>query len=174
MNYIILALLFFLSGFFMKYSDDLYDVDHNIKFASIFGILCGLTSAIATCNYVGAVYIFIAIIIGNLIALKIDGIHHIISLIVFVLFCLIFQLPDFNLIILIVCILAALGDEIGHETISNVSNNTFLNIFFEYRFLMKLVVFLLGIFNVIDIGVFILFILFELAYLFAGEVFKRS
>ena len=68
----------------MKYSDDFFDEKHDLMFASIFGVLCGLTSAIATVNDVGAAYVFIAILIGNLIALKVDGIHHIISLAVFV------------------------------------------------------------------------------------------
>ena len=157
----------------MKYSDDLYDVDNNLFFASIFGILCAIVSAIATVNDVGAAYVFISILIGNLIALKVDGIHHIITLIVFVVVCLIYGIPDLSLIILLICILAALSDEIGHEVISNVTDNGFINLFFEYRFVMKIVIFLLAIFGAFDVLVFIYFIFFEVAYLIAEIVFEK-
>lgn len=157
----------------MKYSDDLFDVENNLLFASIFGIFCGIFSAIATVSDVGAAYIFIAILIGNLIALKVDGIHHIITLIVFVIVCLIYGIPDLNIIVLLICIIAALSDEVGHETISKVTGNGFTNLFFEYRFVMKIVVFLLAIFGAFDVVVFICFILFEVAYEIAGIVFEK-
>ncbi len=157
----------------MKYSDDLFDVNHNVLFASVFGILCAFASAIATVSDVGAAYIFIAILIGNLIALKVDGIHHIITLIVFVVVCLIFGVPDLSLIVLLICIIAALSDEIGHETISKVTDNGFINLFFEYRFVMKIVIFLLAIFGAFNVLVFIYFILFEVAYEIAGIVFEK-
>ena len=173
MSYIILAILFFLSGFFMKYSDDFFDEKHDLKFSSILGILCGIASALATVNDVGAAYIFISILIGNLIALKIDGIHHFITLVVFVVICLICGVPDLNLIVLLICILATLSDEIGHETISKVTSNNFLNLFFEYRFVMKIVVFLLALSGALNILIFIYFMLFEVAYTFAGEIFEK-
>ena len=157
----------------MKYSDDLFDVNHDIKLASIFGLICGVASAIASVNDVGAAYICISILIGNLIALKIDGIHHIISLFVFVFICFVYGIPNLNLIILIICIIAALSDEVGHEVFSNDNNHSFLNLFFEYRFLMKIVIFLLAIFGFFDVFVFILFILFEISYEIAGIVFKN-
>ena len=173
MSYIILAILFLLSGFFMKYSDDFFDEKHDLKFASIFGVLCGLTTSIAAVNDVGAAYIFIAIPIGNLIALKIDGLHHVITLAVFVVICLICGIPDLNLVVLLICIVAALSDEIGHETISKVTDNGFWNLFFEYRFVMKIVIFLLALFGAFDVLVFICFIWFETGYTFAGIIFER-
>ena len=157
----------------MKYSDDLYDVNHNLIFSSILGILCGIASAMACVSDAGAAYIFLAILIGNFLALKVDGIHHIITLIVFVIVCLIFGIPDLSLIILLICILAALADEIGHETISKLTDNVFLNLFFEYRFVMKIVVFLLAFSGAYDVVIFICFILFELAYVSAGMVFEK-
>lgn len=157
----------------MKYSDDLYDVDHNLLFASIFGILCGIASAVATVGDVGAAYIFIGILIGNLLALKIDGIHHLITLVVFVVICLIYGIPDLSLVVLLICILAALGDEVGHETISKFSDNVFLNMFFEYRFLMKAVIFLLAVCGAFNVWIFVCFILFELAYLVGEIMFEK-
>ena len=48
MQYVVLIILFMLSGFFMKYSDDFFDVNDDLKYATIFGILCGIASAAAT------------------------------------------------------------------------------------------------------------------------------
>ena len=173
MSYIILGILFLLAGFFMKYSDDFYDENHNILFASIFGILCAIACGVATISNAGAAYIFLAILIGNLIALKVDGIHHAITLIVFVIVCLIGGIPDLNLVVLLICIVAALSDEIGHETISKITDNGFLNLFFEYRFVMKIVIFALAFGGAFSVAVFIYFIMFEIAYLFAGIIFEK-
>ncbi|WP_407391794.1 hypothetical protein [Methanobrevibacter sp.] len=173
MSYIILAILFLLSGFFMKYSDDLFDVNDDLKFASIFGILCAVTSAAATVYSVEAAYIFIAILIGNLIALKVDGIHHIITLILFLIIILVCGIPELSLVILLICILAAFSDEVGHELISKVTDNRFLNLFFEYRCVMKVVILLLAICGVFSFWIFLCFISFEIAYEFAGIVFEK-
>ncbi len=156
----------------MKYSDDLYDVNHNVLFASFFGLLCAIATATATVSYAGAAYVFLAILIGNLIVLKVDGIHHIITLLLFVMICLICGIPNLNLIVLLICIVAAIFDEVGHETISKVTGNVFLNVFFEYRFVMKLAIFFLAFSGAFSILVFIYFILFELAYVSAGIVFE--
>ena len=157
----------------MKYSDDLFDVNEDLKFASVFGILCAITCAAATVYSVQAAYIFIAILIGNLIALKVDGIHHIITLVLFLALVLICGIPELNLVILLICILAALSDEVGHELISKVTQNKFLNLFFEYRFVMKIVILLLAICGVFDIWIFLCFISFEIAYVMAGIVFEK-
>lgn len=157
----------------MKYSDDLYDVNHDIKLASVFGILCAIASAVATVGDVGAAYIFIAILIGNLIALKVDGVHHLITLIVFIIICLMYGVGELNFVVLLICILAALGDEIGHEMISKVTASEFLNLFFEYRFVMKIAIFLLAICGAFNVLIFICFIIFELAYLCGGMVFEK-
>lgn len=173
MSYFILAFLFILSGFFMKYSDDLYDVSHNLTISTFFGIICAVASVVAAIYNNGAAYIFISILIGNLIVLKVDGIHHIITMIIFLVVLLAVGIPDLSLVILLICILAVIGDEIGHELIPNMTENKFLNLFFEYRFVMKIMVFLLAVCGVFDIWIFICFILFELAYVGAGIVFER-
>lgn len=167
-----MALLFILSGFFMKYSDDLYDVKHNLTFATVFGVFCGIASALASVYSIEAAYIFIAILIGNLIALKVDGIHHIITLILFIVILLIGGIPDLNLVVLLICILAAFSDEVGHELISKVTQNKFLNLFFEYRFVMKVVILLLAVCGVFNIWIFVCFILFEISYVTAGILFE--
>ena len=154
MSYIILTLLFILSGFFMKYSDDLFDINHNLAYASIFGILCGIASGLATIYSIEAAYIFIGILIGNLIAFKVDGIHHLVTLICFIIVLLIGGIPELSFIVLLICIFAAFLDEVGHELISNVTENRFLNLFFEYRCVMKVVILLLAICGVFNIWIF--------------------
>ena len=173
MDYIVLAFLFILSGFFMKYSDDLYDENHDLVLSTFFGILCAIASVAATVYDTGAAYIFISIIIGNLLALKIDGIHHIVTLIVYLAILLVVGIPDLGLVVLLICILTILADEVCHELIPKRTENRFLNLFFEYRFLMKIVVLLLAVCGVFDIWIFVCFILFDIAYAGAGIVFER-
>ena len=156
----------------MKLSDDQFDDNNNLPLAIIFGVFCAIASAIATVNNVGAAYIFIGIIIGTLLAFKIDGIHHLITLVLYIIISVIGGFPELNIVILLVCILAALGDEVGHE-LSSDTQNTFIHNFFEYRFLMKIVMLLLVFFGVFGFEIFIFFILFEVAYLMAGKLVKN-
>lgn len=173
MNYPVLALLFILAGFFMKYSDDFYDEDNNTLMASILGVVCGIACACASVISADAACIFIGILVGNLLAFKVDGIHHVITLLVFVVICLICGLPQLSLVILLACIFGALADEVGHEMISNITDNRFANLFFEYRFMMKVVLLLLVICGVFSFWTFICFLLFEAFYLVGGIVFEK-
>ncbi|WP_407415246.1 hypothetical protein [Methanobrevibacter sp.] len=174
MSYIILAILFMLSGFFMKFSDDFFDEKNDLIFATVLGILCAIASAAATLYSAEAAYIFLAIPIGNLIALKIDGIHHVITLILYIVICLVFGLPELNFVVLLICILSALTDEIGHEMIPKITENRFWNLFFEYRFVMKIAICLLAVSGVFNILIFVCFIMFELSYVTAGVVFEKN
>ena len=54
------------------------------------------------------------------------------------------------------------------------TENNFLIYFFEYRFVMKVIVFLLALFGAFPFEIFIFFILFELSYLVAGLVLKKD
>ena len=157
----------------MKYSDDLFDENHNLKFASIFGVLCGIASGLAAVYSPEAAYIFLAILIGNLIILKVDGMHHILALIVFFVIFLIGGIPELNLVILLACILGAISDEVGHEMISSLTQNKFMNLFFEYRFVMKIVILLLVLCGALNIWIFVCFMLFEISYVCGGLVFNN-
>lgn len=168
-----LGILFALSGFFMKLSDDAYDIGANKNFALASGLICAIVSLIATISSADAACIFIGILIGNLLAFKVDGLHHIATLVVFIVLALILGIPSFNIVILVLCILSALVDEVGHELISKKTSNKFLNLFFEYRFTMKVVIFLLAICGLFSFWIFICFLLFEIAYEFAGFCYKR-
>lgn len=157
----------------MKYSDDLYDVNHELTFSTLLGIICAIASSLASIYSSDAAYLFISILIGNLIVLKVDGLHHIITLIVFLAILLIAGIPNLGLVILLICILGMISDEIGHELIPKKTDDRFLNLFFEYRFVMKVVVLLLALCGVFDIWIFVCFILFEISYVGAGIVFEK-
>ena len=82
-------------------------------------------------------------------------------------------IPELSIVILLVCILAALGDEIGHDLISKITDNKFLNLFFEYRFVMKIVILILSVCGVLNIWTFVCFLLFEIFYLIGGISFEK-
>lgn len=156
----------------MKYSDDFFDFNDNKVSASILGVVCAVASALASLYSVEAAYIFFSILIGNFLVLKVDGIHHIIALILFIVIILIGGIPDMSLVILLICILGIIADEVGHEMISKYTQNKFMNFFFEYRFVMKIVVLLLAACGVFSIWIFVCFMLFELSYVAAGMLFE--
>lgn len=170
---LVLAISYIFSGFFMKYSDDEYDENNNKNKAIVLGIICGFFAGLATISNIDAAYIFIAILIGNLLAFKIDGLHHIVTFFVFILMCLLFGVPSLSIVILLICILSALFDEVGHELIGSASDNNILALFFEYRFIMKIAIFLLAVLGVLNLWSFVFFILFEISYELAGYVFKN-
>lgn len=173
MNIIFLAISYILSGLFLKLSDDFFDEKNNKFMAIVLAILCGVFTGIAVVNNLDAAYIFLGILIGNFIAFKVDGIHHMFTFIVFAVFILIFNIPHLNLILLGVLVLSALIDEIGNDNEYIYSRSIFLKYFFDYRFTMKLVIFVLAILGYLNIVSFILFILFELSYELARVIFEK-
>lgn len=195
MNYIVLAILYSVSGFLMKLSDDEYDEKSNKLIAVIIGIVCGITIAFLASNNIDASYIFIGILIGTALSFKIDGIHHIATLLVFLLLYLIWGifnpngsiLADLSLITLLICIISAFIDEIGNDNKWIYSKSKFLKFFFDYRFTMKLAILFLAILgyyqsitgfslpfiDFLSFSTFIFFILFELSYELANIVFNK-
>ena len=187
MNFLSIAILYALSGFLMKLSDDEYDEKSNKIIAIIIGILCGLAIAYLSSNNIDASYIFIGILIGTGLSFKIDGIHHLLTLLTFLVLLLILHIPSLNLITLGICIFSAFIDEIGNDNQRIYKKNKFLKVFFEYRFSMKIAIFILAILgfyqdltgfqiaNIVflNISTFIYFLLFEISYELAGFTFKK-
>jgi hypothetical protein len=188
MELIVLALFYMLSGFLMKFSDDAYDERGDKKIASVLGIICGLGIGFLVINSVDAAYIFFAILLGTLFSKKIDGIHHIITLATFVLVAFIYGIPQISILTLAICSLAAFIDEIGNDNPKIIQKSHFFGVFFRYRFVMKITIFVLvflGLyqsltgFNMMNMeflsfSTFFLFILFEISYELAGRYFERS
>ncbi|WP_225370411.1 hypothetical protein [Methanobrevibacter arboriphilus] len=153
MNQVLIALLYSLSGFLMKLSDDEYDEKSNKLSSIILGIICGIIIAFLASNNIDASYIFIGILVGTALSFKIDGIHHIVTFLVFLLLYLVWGvfnpngsiLTDLSLITLLICIISAFIDEIGNDNKSIYNKSKFLKFFFDYRFTMKLAILFLAI-----------------------------
>lgn len=173
---IVLALSYFLSGFFMKLSDDFYDEKSNVRKAIFLGIVCGLFTALACSIDLDAACIFLAILIGNILALKVDGIHHIATMASFIIAFILLGLPNFtflSVITIIICMVGAMIDELGNDNEKIYEKGKFLETFFEYRCALKVVILLLVLFGLLNIWSFIYFICFEFAYEIARFLFEK-
>ncbi|MBX7077008.1 MAG: hypothetical protein K1X33_06800 [Methanobacteriaceae archaeon] len=173
MNAIILAASYALSGFFMKFSDDEFDEKNNRNLAIFLGIICGIFAAYATVTSMDAAYIFIGILVGNLLAMKVDGVHHIATLLTFLIIVAICGIPGINGFILLACLLGAWIDELGNDNPKVYSKGKFFEYFFDYRFTMKVVILLLALFGFLQLISFVYFILFELSYELARYLFEK-
>jgi hypothetical protein len=179
-----------LSVFLMNLSYDEFDekdcINHKI-IAITLGIFSGgIIGALATHN-VDAAYIFIGILIGNLLSFKIDGIHHIASLITFLIISFIFKIPNLSILTLLICIVSAFIDEIGNDNKALYEKNKFLKFFFEYRFTMKIAILVLAILGIVNsifgyyipylsflsIETLVLFLIFEISYELAKIIFQK-
>ena len=171
-----LALSYFFSGFFMKLSDDEYDEKSNKAIAIVLGIVCGLFTAYACSIDLDAACIFIAILIGNILALKVDGIHHVATMASFVIAFLLLGLPSFtylSIITIIICMIGAIIDELGNDNEKIYAKSKFLEYFFDYRFALKVVILLLGLIGLLNIWSLIYFLCFEIAYEIARVLFEK-
>jgi hypothetical protein len=193
MSTIIIAFLYSLSGFLMKISDDEYDKKSNKLLAVVFGVFCGIIIGYLASHNIDAAYIFLGILIGTALSLKIDGIHHIATLIVFLILFMYWGLftsnilAEFSLITLVFCIISAYIDEIGNDNIRIYNKNKYLKFFFDYRFTMKITILVLGLLglyqsftgftlhfvNFLSFSSFVFFILFELFYELANFIFNK-
>ena len=169
----------------MKLSDDAYDRKKNIALAIIAGVLCGLFIGYLAVTSADAACIFIAILIGTVLSLKVDSLNHIAALVLFVLIVIYIGIPSIGIITLLICSIAAFLDEIGND--NSLIRNKGIKLFFEYRFTLKLAVLsfaLLGLLqstypglNVPGVQYFLLptfvyFILFDFFYELAGLKFN--
>ena len=160
----------------MKLSDDEYDEKSNKSIAILLGIVCGLFTAYACSIDLDAACIFIAILVGNILALKVDGIHHIATMVSFLIAFLFLGLQSFtflSIITIIICMIGAIIDEIGNDNEKIYSKSKFLEYFFDYRFTLKVVILLLVLIGLLNIWSFIYFLCFEIAYEIARVLFEN-
>ncbi len=108
-------ILYSLSGFLMKLSDDAYDRKKNITIAVFAGIFCGLFIGYLAVTSADAACIFIAILIGTILSLKVDSLNHIAALLLFVLIIVYIGIPTIGIVTLLFCSIAAFLDEIGND-----------------------------------------------------------
>lgn len=129
-----LAIMFAISAFFMKISDDI--VDNGIKegriISSISGTIYGLIFGYLLIKSEYSAYVVASIVIGCLLAKKVDSLPHYIALAIIFFFTVVFGVPQIDPFLLIVFSLAGFIDEYDRRF-----KNSFLNFMFEYRFFLK-------------------------------------
>lgn len=179
-------LLYPLSGFFMKISDDMHDKKNNMFLGILAGILCGLFLGYLVTISLDAAYIFFGVFIGTFLAKKINCINHIVTAIVFLIIVFLLGFPAIGIGTLMICSIAAYIDEIGNDNKRIYRKSKILETFFEYRFTLKTAILVLAIFGIIQnfypafkiygiyflgIQTFLYFVMFELSYELAGLKF---
>ncbi|OPX57857.1 MAG: hypothetical protein A4E25_01938 [Methanobacterium sp. PtaB.Bin024] len=178
------AVLYALSGFFMKFSDDALDQKDNTLLGVASGLLCVAGIGYLAVNFSDAATIFLAILLGTLLSAKVDKIGHMVTLIVFLVILFIWGIPTFGIITLAICTLAAWLDEMGNDR-ESFERIKIVKTFFNYRCAMKIAVLILSILGGLQLTsqipglnffqpiTFIYFMLFDLAYELSGLEFDR-
>ena len=171
----------------MKLSDDAYDKKKNIFLAVIAGILCGLFVGYLAVTSADAACIFIAILIGTIISLKVDSLNHVVALLLFVLIVVYIGIPTIGIITLLICTIAAFLDEIGNDNSWIKRRGKKTELFFEYRFTLKVTILIFAVLGLLQyshpglnipgvqyflVQTFVYFILFDLFYELAGLKFN--
>ncbi|MDR2830630.1 MAG: hypothetical protein LBB45_06325 [Methanobrevibacter sp.] len=171
----------------MKMSDEEYDENSNKLISSFLGMVTGLICGYLASHDINAIYLFLGILISSLISLKIDGIHHITSLIFFLMTFMFFGIGNLNLFTLAICVISGFIDEIGNDNEYIYKRSSFFKVFFDYRFAMKIAILLLSVLGLINIlygfsidfiGVLapetiIYFLFFEIFYEVGNKTFKK-
>ena len=179
-------LLYPLSGFFMKISDDMHDKKNNKLLGMLAGVLCGVFLGYLVTVSLDAAYIFFGVFLGTFLAKKINCINHVITAVIFMSIAFLLGFPAIGIGTLLICTIAAYFDEIGNDNQRIYKKSKYLEMFFEYRFALKTAILVLAIFGIINsfypafqiygvhfmaIQTLVLFLTFELAYEFAGLKF---
>lgn len=179
-------LLYPLSGFFMKISDDMHDKKNNRILGILAGILCGLFLGYLVTVDIDAAYIFFGVFIGTFFSKKVNCINHIVTAIIFLIIVFLLGFPAIGVATLAICSIAAFIDEIGNDNEKIYRKSKILETFFEYRFTLKTAIFMLAVFGLLssfypafqvygvhfmEIQTLVYFLMFELAYEFAGLKF---
>lgn len=183
------AICFALSGFFMKISDEASDEKNNMLISIISGLLCVLFTVLVSTKNADATCIFLSILIGTALAFKVDSLNHILSAILLIILLLLLDVPSFNWICLLICIIAVFVDEKGNDNYDKKEKEgltlNFLDKLFKYRYTLKITVLILSIFGLLNylipnLNLFsfepitiIYFYMFDLSYEFAEVSFNR-
>ena len=136
------AALYALSGFFMKFSDDAMDLKNNHILGVASGIICVVGIGYLAVNFSDAATIFLAILLGTVLSVKVDKLGHMTTLIIFVVILLIWGIPSIGIITLTLCTMAAWLDEVGNDR-KSFKKIKILEPFFKYRCALKIMVLIL-------------------------------
>jgi ABC-type amino acid transport system permease subunit len=149
MNLFIFLGLAFLTGFLTKLVDFIEDdkfklFKHaNILFGFVYGVIIGLT--IVYFDFIAALWL--GIIAGLIISVKIDAIGHIFGIIGMVVVFFIYGIPKFSFILFSVFLIASFFDEIINSFIADKRKikNKALSGFFRLRPVLEIVAFIVAL-----------------------------
>lgn len=179
-------ILYSMSGFLMKLSDDSYDRRKNVFLAIFAGIFCGIFIGYLAVTSADAACIFIAILIGTILSLKVDSLNHIAALALFILIMVYIGIPTIGIVTLIICTIASYLDEVGNDSKWIKTRSKSIKLFFDYRFTLKIAVLIFAVLGSLESVIpalnipgvqyfmfqtFVFFILFDLFYELAGLKF---
>jgi hypothetical protein len=179
------ALIYFLSGFLMKISDDFYDLKKDTLLAVGGGMISMACIGYLAVTYSDATTIFLAILLGTLLSGKVDQLGHLAALLGFLGILAIFGIPIIGIMSLAICTFAAWLDEMSNGSKilkkKEFKGKKTIEFSLQYRPFLKIAVFLLAFLGVLPIFysgmaffqpiTFIYFMLFDLAYEIAGSRF---
>lgn len=159
----------FISGSLIKLTDDIEDKNLLHKLYAIpCGLAYGLLMGYLMISDTDAALLFAGIILGNLVAGKINSMGHYFGLgaILVVIFLYGIKL---SLIVLPVAVLAAL-DEIGDL----IHAPKFLELIFKYRLILKVGILLLVALNMLGLNALIVLLAFDAAYMLTDRITRRA
>jgi hypothetical protein len=167
---------FFLMGALVKFIDDAFDEKaYSRKLALILSPVTAIFWAVVMALHPAAALLLTAITIGVLVKGKVDNIAFIMAVLcIYVVYFFIgdwqFILNPVYLIPLVIISIAGVIDEVGNDFVdkNNVYKKGFLgkltHWFFEYRFVMKLVVLAFALLGTYPLLFFFAFFLWDIGY----------
>lgn len=159
----------FLSGSLIKLTDDIEDKNLLRKLYAIpCGLAYGLLMGYLMISDTDVAILFGGIIVGNLVAGKINSIGHYFGLgaILVVIFLYGIKLP---LLVLPVAVLAALD-----ETGDLLHIPKFLELIFKYRLVLKVGILVLVALNMLGLNALIVLLAFDAAYILIDRITQRA
>lgn len=179
MEWWLLIVTYGLLGAGIKYIDQAYDIGvFNKRIALLMAVLMGILMGTAASLDPMSAMFFLSFVIFALITKKIDNpAFYVGTFLVFLIPLLraILHSADYqtNWLILTVLIFSGWMDEKGNELADQRRLRGLLYFFFEYRSVMKIVVFLLAIYSIIPLAYFFAFMTYDLSYLAVAIYSKR-
>ncbi|MFA7132111.1 MAG: hypothetical protein WC108_02305 [Bacteroidales bacterium] len=167
---------FFLMGASVKFIDDAFDEKaHSRKIALILSPLTAILWAVVMALHPAAALLLTAITLGVLIKGKIDNIAFVMAVLcIYVIYFFIgdwkFILEPMYLMPLIIITVGGVLDEVGNDFVdkNQLYKKGFfgklVHWFFEYRFVMKIIVFVFALIGTYPMFFFFAFFLWDLGY----------
>ena len=167
---------FFLMGVLVKFIDDAFDEKtYSRKLAIILAPITAIYWAFVMALHPAAALLLTAVTLGVIIKGKIDNIAFVIAVLcIYVVYFFIgdwkFVLDSFYLIPLIIITVGGVIDEVGNDFVDK--NHLYkkgalgklVHWFFEYRFVMKIFVFVFALLNTYPMLFFFAFFLWDIGY----------